>query len=159
MHKISQALIRMMSYFQDLALFAMRLTLALGFYKPAVSKLYNFPAIVEWFANDLHLPYPYLNALFATATEALGVIFMVLGFKTRFIAIPMMVIMVIAITTVHLPNGFSAANNGFEIPFYYLIMLALIVTTGPGKYSLDETFLKKYFGSPSNTSFEKPKGK
>jgi putative oxidoreductase len=154
MYKITQALIKLMSKFQSLSLLAMRFTLALGFYKPALNKLYNFNAIVDWFSGDLGLPYPWIMAFLAASTEALGVIFLVLGFKTRFIAVPLMVVMFMAINTVHFHNGFSASNNGFEIPFYYLVMLSVIATHGPGKYSLDETFLKKYFGTAGGESFK-----
>ena len=34
-------------------------------------------------------------------------------------SIPMIIIMIVAIVTVHLHNGFSAGDNGFEIPLYY----------------------------------------
>jgi len=47
-----------------------------------------------------------------------------------------------AIFFVHLPNGFSAANSGFEIPLYYLIFLMIFASFGGGKYSLDRVFFK-----------------
>ncbi len=121
--------------------------LAYGFYEPAVKKLSNFDQIVQWFDTSLHLPMPYLNAVLATATEALGVVFLILGFKTRLISIPLMIVMVVAITMVHWKGGFSATNGGYEIALYYFLMLFVLATTGPGKYSLDETVLKKYFGT------------
>ena len=45
--------------------------------------------------------------------------------------------MIVAIVTVHLPNGFEAGNNGFEIPLYYMIFLLLFIANGAGKFSLD----------------------
>jgi len=48
-----------------------------------------------------------------------------------------MVVMVVAITTVHLEHGFAAADNGFEIPLYYLIFLSVLATHGSGKWSVD----------------------
>lgn len=72
----------------------------------------------------------------ATGTEALVVIFLALGFKTRIISFPLMVI---AIVTVHGANGFPASQNGYEIPLYYMLMLFVLMTQGPGKISLDET--------------------
>lgn len=135
------------SLFQDLSLLIVRLMLAYGFLGPAIKKLNNFDSIVQWFSEGLHLPFPYLNAIMATSTEVSGVILLTLGLFTRFISIPMMIVMLVAITTVHWPDGFQASNNGFEIPLYYLIMLFILLTHGGGKYSLDESLLKKFFTS------------
>ena len=33
----------------------------------------------------------------------------------------LMIVMLVAIFTVHIGNGFAAGDNGFEIPFYYLL--------------------------------------
>jgi len=38
---------------------------------------------------------------------------------------------------VHLPHGFSAGDNGFEIPLYYMLFLLVFVSYGAGKFSLD----------------------
>ncbi len=54
----------------------------------------------------------------------------------------MIVIMIVAIVTVHLPNGFSAGNNGYEIPLYYMLFLLIFVSFGPGKISLDQIIFK-----------------
>jgi putative oxidoreductase len=53
-----------------------------------------------------------------------------------------MVVMVVAIVTVHLPHGFESGNNGFEIPLYYFIMLFVLMTHGAGKISLDGLLFK-----------------
>ena len=65
-----------------------------------------------------------------------------IGIGVRFISIPLMVIMLVAITTVHFGNGFEAGDNGFEIPLYYLLMLFTLFVYGGGKLSLDG-FIKK----------------
>jgi len=128
---------RITSSFADLSLLLVRLTLAYGFYEPALKKLSHFEGIVMWFDKGLHLPFPYLNAVLATGAESLGLIALVLGLKTRLFALPLMVTMVVAIIAVHFKNGFHASANGFEIPFYYFIMLSVLLTHGAGKYSLD----------------------
>lgn len=46
-----------------------------------------------------------------------------------------MVVMIVAITTVHIGNGFLASDNGFEIPLYYLLFLLIFLSHGAGKYS------------------------
>ena len=82
-------------------------------------------------------PLPMISATLSMVTEVSGIILLVLGLGTRLISIPMMFIMVIATLTVHLPNGFPAGDNGFEIPLYYFVMLFALVIYGSGKYSLD----------------------
>jgi len=126
---------------QSVALLMVRLILAYGFFEPAKLKWEDIGAVAEWFGS-LGLPLPTLQAYMAATTEASGVVLLTLGLFTRLISIPMMVIMVVAIVTVHLPNGFESGNNGFEIPLYYFIMLFVLVTHGAGKISLDWLLFK-----------------
>jgi putative oxidoreductase len=53
--------------------------------------------------------------------------------------------MLVAIKTVHFENGFSAGENGYEIPLYYIIMLLILLFNGGGKISIDRILIKKYF--------------
>ncbi len=77
------------------------------------------------------------RAILAMTTEVLGIVLLTLGFGTRVIALPMMFVMVVAIFTTHISNGFAAGDNGFEIPLYYFLMLFALVVYGSGKFSLD----------------------
>jgi putative oxidoreductase len=122
---------------KDASLLFLRLILAYGFYEPAKSKWSDMDATAMWFANDLQMPFPTLNAYIAASTEALGVALLVLGLCVRFISLPLMVVMVVAIITVHLASGFASGDNGYEIPLYYLLMLFVLVTHGGGKYGID----------------------
>jgi len=126
---------------QSLSLLMVRLILAYGFYEPAKMKWSDIGSVAEWFGS-LGLPFPTLQAYMAATTEASGVILLTLGLFTRLISIPLMVVMVVAVVTVHLPNGFEAGNNGFEIPLYYFIMLFVLVTHGGGKLSLDRLLFR-----------------
>ncbi len=126
----------------DWALLAMRLTLAFGLYEPAVKKFGDMRGTAEWFAS-LHLPLPSVSVFLVATFEFAGFFLLMLGLLTRYITIPLMFIMLIAILTVHMGNGFASANNGIEIPFYYLVMLFMIFSNGPGKYSIDEAVVGK----------------
>lgn len=128
---------------KDASLLFIRLILAYGFYEPMMGKWSDIGAVAKWFGEDLELPFPLLNAYMAASTEALGVALLTLGLGVRFISLPLMVIMVVAISTVHLSNGFSAGENGFEIPLYYMLMLFVLATHGGGKYGIDGLFTKK----------------
>jgi len=121
---------------QSLSLLLARLAVAYGFYEPAMQKWSDIDAVAQWFGS-IGIPLPTLNAYMAASTELLGVVLLTLGLFTRLISIPLMIVMIVAIVTVHLPNGFGAGNNGFEIPLYYLLFLSLFASFGAGKFSLD----------------------
>ncbi|MGD9900596.1 MAG: DoxX family protein [Calditrichaceae bacterium] len=131
-----------LSNLKDLPPLLFRLILSYGFYGPAMKKLNNVDQIAQWFAS-MNFPFPTLNAYLATATETAGFVLLFIGLGTRLITIPLMIVMLVAIFTVHISNGFAAGNNGFEIPFYYLLMLISLFITGPGKISLDSLIEKK----------------
>ena len=124
---------------QNIALLLARLTLAYGFFGPAMQKWSDISSVASWFGT-LGIPFPTLNAYLAASTELLGVVLLTLGLFTRLISLPLMVVMIVAITTVHLMHGFSAGDNGFEIPLYYMLFLAIFASFGAGKFSLDHLF-------------------
>ena len=121
---------------QDVSLLLARWIVAYGFFEPAMRKWADIGAIAIWF-ETLGIPLPTFNAYMAASTEITGVVLLTLGLFTRLISIPLIVVMIVAIVTVHLPNGFSVGNNGFEIPLYYMLFLAIFATFGAGKLSLD----------------------
>lgn len=126
---------------KDLSLFLVRLILAYGFYEPAMMKWNDIGAVADWFAS-MGFPFATLNAYMAASVEAAGVVLLVLGLFTRYISLPLIVVMLVAITTVHLASGFSAGDNGFEIPLYYMIMLLVLATHGGGKWGVDALMAK-----------------
>ena len=133
---------RLSEYTHSLSLLLARIAVAYGFYEPAMMKWSDIHSVAEWFGS-MGIPFPTLNAYLAATTEVLGVLFLVLGLFTRLISIPLMFIMLIAILTVHLSNGFSAGTNGFEIPLYYMLFLFIFFAHGAGKFSLDHFLFEK----------------
>jgi putative oxidoreductase len=125
-----------LSYGQSFSLLVARLTVAYGFYEPAMQKWSDISSVADWLGT-LGFPLPTLSAYLAASTELLGVAFLALGLFTRFISLPLIVVMIVAITTVHLANGFSAGDNGFEVPLYYMLFLGIFASFGAGKISLD----------------------
>ena len=136
MKQLIEKYISTLNLLRDLPPLVFRLTLAFGFYGPAMKKWEDINAVGTWFAK-MNYPFPHLNAYMAAGTETVGFVLLALGLATRFITLPLMFVMVIAITTVHLNNGFECSKNGFEIPFYYLVMLFSLLVTGAGKFSVD----------------------
>lgn len=131
-----------MNIIQDLSLFLLRAILAYGFYGPAMMKWQSMPDVVQWF-KDLNIPLPVFSAYLSASFEIIGVVLLILGLFTRWICVPLMIIMMVAITLVHWNNGFDASNNGFEIPLYYLLMLFTLMSFGGGQWSADMLLMKR----------------
>ncbi|QKF86992.1 DoxX family protein [Campylobacter blaseri] len=129
---------------QSVGLFFARMLLAYGFYEPAINKFSDIQGISTWFAS-LGIPFPLLNAYAATYTEIFGVILLVLGLFTRYISFLLIMVLTVAIMTVHFANGFSVGNNGFEIPLYYISFLIILMGFGAGKISLDHIIKRKFY--------------
>lgn len=73
------------------------------------------PSVVEWFGNPdwgLGLPFPTLLATLAAYTEFFGALLLLVGFGVRWISIPLMVTMLVAMVTVHAQNGWLAIASG-----------------------------------------------
>ena len=121
---------------QPIALLGLRLILAYGFYITGKVKWEDINSVAEWFGS-IGIPAPKLNAYLAATTEMAGVFLLTLGLGVRFISIPLIITMLVAIKTAHWGNGFAASDNGFEIPLYYILMLLTLTTFGGGKLSVD----------------------
>jgi len=133
---------KILDNFQSLFLLFARLTIAYGFFEPAMNKWGNIEGTAGWF-ESMGIPFPTLNVYMVASVETAGVVLLALGLLTRVISIPLIATMVVAIITVHFGNGFSAGDNGFEIPLYYLLFLGIFASFGAGKLSVDHLLSKK----------------
>ena len=109
-----------------IAALTLRLYLVPIFWMAGTNKLAHFQQTVEWFGNTdwgLGLPFPMLLATLATSVEIIGAILLALGFLTRLISIPLIITMLVAIVTVHLPNGWQAIADS-NAPFASAQVLA-----------------------------------
>jgi uncharacterized membrane protein YphA (DoxX/SURF4 family) len=79
----------------------------------------SLDSIIEWFGNSewgLGLPLPVLNAYLAWGAEYFGAILLALGLGTRWISVPLMVTMIVAMAAVHWQNGWQAVHD-LKSPF------------------------------------------
>ncbi len=93
----------------------LRLYLVPVFWMAGTMKLGSMENTIKWFGNPdwgLGLPLPFLMAWIATLTEVVGAVCLFFGFATRWISIPLIITMVVAAVTVHLPNGWLAIAEG-----------------------------------------------
>jgi len=129
------------SYPKHLFILAGRLLLAYGFAKPALLKLNDMHATSEWFAS-MSIPFPSFTAYLVSGIETMGIVLLILGLFTRQISLLLSFVMMGAIAFVHESHGFSVANNGIEIPLYYMLFLFIFATFGGGKYAFDNVLFK-----------------
>lgn len=98
---------------------ALRLYLAPVFWVAGMNKAGGFENVVNWFGNEewgLGLPLPGLMAFLATAAEVAGGVLLLLGLATRWITVPLIVTMIVAMTTVHWDKGWQAVHDA-QSPF------------------------------------------
>ncbi len=107
---------------------------------------FGFTNTMSYFTQKAGLPW--VVAFLVIVGESLGALGLIAGFLTRLCALGMICIMLGAILTVHLPNGFfmnwsgQQAGEGFE---YHLLVLSIGVSLlifGGGKYSIDGLITK-----------------
>ncbi|MDB6035628.1 MAG: DoxX family protein [Verrucomicrobiales bacterium] len=108
---------------------------------------HGFSATMQAFTQGMHIPAPF--AFLALFTEFFGSIALILGLLTRLSAFGIAIVMMVAIFTVHLPNGFfmnwtgTQKGEGFE---YHLLMLGMataLMVMGGGICSADRALVGK----------------
>ncbi|WP_394559227.1 DoxX family protein [Aquipseudomonas alcaligenes] len=94
-----------------LAPLLLRLYLVPVFWMAGTHKLADMDATIAWFGNPdwgLGLPFPELLAWLAALTEAGGALLLLFGLAVRWVSVPLMVTMLVAIFAVHWPFGWQA---------------------------------------------------
>ena len=108
---IHNAIFSRLKYLDGLAPLALRLFLVPVFWMAGTQKIAGMENTIEWFGNPdwgLGLPFPALLAHLAAYTEAIGALLLLLGLATRWISIPLIITMLVAIFAVHWGNGWAA---------------------------------------------------
>lgn len=144
------------------ALLPLRLLLAWEFWEAGVMKFGGD----NWFGGVKdNFPFPFnyvpveLSWFIATWFEILGGIGLALGLFTRFWAISLIILSIVAIFGVHWPDdwsslgelwkGYAISNKGFgnyKLPLLFVVMLLPLFLSGPGKASIDHILSKKFAG-------------
>ena len=90
---------------------ALRLYLAPIFWMAGTGKLADIESTAAWFGNPdwgLGLPFPVAMAWLAASTETIGAVLLVVGLAVRWISVPLMFTMIVAIVSVHWQHGWQA---------------------------------------------------
>jgi putative oxidoreductase len=133
-----------------------RLIVGYGFLAHGLAKWSKGP---EAFASILHatgVPAPQIMAWATIATELLGGVAILLGAFVSLVSIPSIVLLAVAVFTVHLPYGFSSIKiigfsngraqfgpPGYECDLLYIACFVALVLSGPSPWSVDAYRLRK----------------
>jgi putative oxidoreductase len=113
---------------------------------------YGITGTMGFFTKQMHLAAP-LAALVIFA-EAAGSLGLVLGLFTRAAALGIAAVMIGAVVTTHLPNGFfmnwfgAQSGEGYEYHLLVLAMVAALLIGGGGRLSIDRA-ISRALGSAS----------
>jgi putative oxidoreductase len=107
---------------------------------------YGFSATIDFFTKSMKLPW--IISVLVILIELFGAVGLLLGFASRAWALGLMIIMVGAIYTTNMKNGFfmnwfgNQPGEGYE---YHLLVIGICIAVmlmGSGKYSFDNLILK-----------------
>ncbi len=131
----------------------LRLTLGLVMFPHGAQKLlgwyggFGFDGTMGFFTGTMHLPW--IIAFLVIIGEFFGSLGLLAGLLTRFSAASLAVIMVGAVATSHIPNGFfmnwfgKQQGEGYE---YHLLVIGIAVAllvTGAGRWSIDREIAER----------------
>lgn len=118
----------------------MRLLLAWEFGESGLEKLHGsnwFGDIQDTFPFPFNLVPASISWQISMWSELLGAAGLTVGLGTRFWAISLLILDLVAWASVHAGNGYNVCDNGFKLPLIYLILLLPLMLSGAGMLSLD----------------------
>ena len=131
-----EKVLQRLSSFEWLAALMIRLFVGYFFFETGWAKLHNLDTFTQRFMQ-WGIPHPAFNAALSAYTECIGGALTVLGLGMRFVSIPMMINMAVAVITVKMKNV-AGLDDFVELdePLYALAYFWLMIS-GAGWISLD----------------------
>ncbi len=130
-----------------LPVFVARISLGMFFAVSGYHKLFDVAKHEDLIhlMTEIGMPYPEFMALFLACVEFFGGLLLIIGFFSTFCAIALTIAMIVAIVTVEIDQvipkgiGFLDWMSWFlYLPqVMYVILFVWLMTTGPGRLSLD----------------------
>jgi putative oxidoreductase len=128
----------------------LRLVIGYGFLAHGWAKLSRGPAGFARLLEQIGAPLPEATAWVSTLIEILGGLAILAGAFVAAVSVPLIVMMLVAMFTVHLRYGFSAVNTigltadgpqfgppGIEVNLLYIAGLVALILQGAGPFSID----------------------
>jgi putative oxidoreductase len=133
-----------------LAPIPLRLIVGYGFMAHGFAKLSKGPDAFATILQAIGVPGPHFMAWLTILVELIGGFAVILGAFVALVSLPMVAVLLVAMFTVHLPNGFSSIKllavsaagaqfgpPGYETNLLYLACLAALVLGGSGPMAID----------------------
>jgi putative oxidoreductase len=134
----------------------LRLIIGFGFMAHGWAKLSRGPSGFAKLLAQIGAPLPDATAWASTFVELLGGLAIFVGAFVEVVSIPLIVMMLVAMFTVHLKYGFSSVNTiglaadgprfgppGYEVNLLYVAGLIALILGGAGALSVDRLLMRK----------------
>jgi putative oxidoreductase len=134
----------------------LRLVIGYGFLAHGWAKLSRGPAEFAKLLEQIGAPLPEATAWVSTFIELLGGLSILAGAFVVVVSIPLIVMMLVAMLTVHLRYGFSAVNTiglttdgpqfgppGIEVNLLYVAGLLALSLAGAGPFSIEGLLVRR----------------
>jgi putative oxidoreductase len=141
------------------ALLPLRLVIGYGFLVHGWAKLSRGPEGFARLLQQIGAPLPELTAWVSTLLEIVGGLAILAGAFVAVVSVPLIVMMLVAMFTVHLRYGFSAINTvglttegpqfgppGYEVNLLYIAGLLALIMGGAGLMSIDRLLARRKRG-------------
>ena len=128
----------------------LRLIVGYGFMEHGYAKLLKGPMAFASILHALNVPSPHVMAWLTILTELIGGFAVLVGAFVPLVSVPMALVLLVAMFTVHLPYGFSSIKLmaitstgakfgpvGYECDLLYLGCIAALVLGGSGPFAID----------------------
>ena len=128
----------------------LRLIIGIGFMVHGWAKLSRGPSGFAKLLTQVGAPLPETTAWVSTFVELLGGLAIFVGAFIEVVSVPLIIMMLVAMFTVHLKYGFSAINTigltpngpqfgppGYEVNLLYIAGLLALILGGAGALSID----------------------
>ncbi len=133
-----------LSRYSEWSALFLRIAVGVIFIAHGQQKLFGGLVGFGQYLESLGVPLPNIFAIIVALVEFLGGIALLLGLFTRWAALLLAINMLVAILRVHLPHGLTGAN-GFEFPLALLAAVLSLALTGPQRFSIERSVLKREF--------------
>jgi putative oxidoreductase len=148
--------LRNRAYWGQWAPLPLRLIIGFGFMAHGWAKLSRGPAGFAKLLAQIGAPLPEATAWVSTFVELLGGLAIFVGAFVEVVSIPLIVMMLVALFSVHLRYGFSSVNTigltadgpkfgppGYELNLLYIAGLIALILGGAGALSVDRLLWRK----------------
>jgi putative oxidoreductase len=142
----------------------LRLIVGYGFFAHGYAKLARGPDNFASILDAMGMPFPELLSWATVIVELIGGVMILLGALIPLATAPMIIVLLVATFTVHLPNGFSSikllsydaggahfGQPGYEADLLYVAGLLALCIAGAGPLSVDR-YLRTKHGAAQEAS-------